>query len=145
MHPVHTALLCSCAEDPANFGLARRGRLRGPAAIEQQEASGCRDPVMRSRPYLSPERESGQNRLCSWSRGETSGGGGGDTGVRARKMRGAASCPVPTVRLFQQPAPSLSRGFILTVSGLENGNTQKQKWLIWIQRGTGCGLMTQDS
>lgn len=65
--------------------------------------------------------------------------------MRARKMRGAASCPVPTVRLFQQPAPSLSRGFILTVSGLENGNTQKQKWLIWIQRGTGCGLMTQDS
>lgn len=81
-HASCSALLCSCAEDLANFGLARRGRLRGPAAIEQQEASlGC-DPVMRSRPYLSPERESGQNRLCSWSRGETLGGGGaggGDT------------------------------------------------------------------
>lgn len=38
MHPVLTALLCSCAEDLANFGLARRGQLRGPAASEQAGA-----------------------------------------------------------------------------------------------------------
>lgn len=48
---------------------AGRGALQ---LASKQEASLGHDPVMRSRPYLSPERQSGQNRLCCWSRGGNS-------------------------------------------------------------------------